>query len=67
MPATLKRITLPYLLILLIAFALVNSSVLFCRRTLLPIVPSNMVVPERPYGYQGPSLDWTTTVDPYGP
>jgi hypothetical protein len=51
---------------LLIAFVLINSAVLFHNKTLLPIAPSNMIVPERPYGYKGPSLDWTTTVDPFG-
>src|SRR5260370_40053072 len=64
--ALLKRISRPYLLLLVITFALINSAVLFCGRTLIPIVPSNMVVPNHPYGYKGPSLDWTTTVDPYG-
>src|SRR5262245_23177219 len=61
----LKRMGRPYWL-LIISFVLINGSVLFCGRTLIPIAPSDMVVPERPYGYKGPSLDWTTTVDPFG-
>jgi hypothetical protein len=64
--AILKRTTRPYFLGLFIAFVLINSSVLFYNRTLLPIAPSSMVVPERPFRYKGPYLDWTTTVDPFG-
>src|SRR5262249_1390653 len=53
-------------LLLVIALALVNSSLIFCGRTLIPIAPSDGPLPGRPYGYQGPALDQTNTVDPVG-
>src|SRR5215510_5454725 len=52
--------------LLLLSLGLVNSPLLFCRRTLINISPSNGLAPGKPYGYEGPSLDVTTTVDPVG-
>jgi len=43
----------------------VNSAVFFGNPTLLPITSSPGVGP-RPYGYEGPLPNWTTTVDPWG-
>ena len=62
----LNSTTRPYFIGLFVAFALINSAVLFYNRTLLPIAAGNMVVPGQPFGYKGPGLDWTTTVDPLG-
>jgi hypothetical protein len=53
-------------LALVAAVVLINSSVVFCGRTLLNIAPSNGLLPGKPYGYEGPELDQTTTVDQVG-
>jgi hypothetical protein len=65
MPTFLSRIHhVP--LLLLLCLVLVNSSVLFAGRTLLPIAPSYGILTGHPYGYNGPIPDWTFTVDQIG-
>src|SRR6516225_2243915 len=53
-------------LALVAAVVLINSSVVFCGRTLLNIAPSNGLLPGKPYGYEGPELDRQTVVDQIG-
>src|SRR5262249_10893164 len=64
MTLNLKRAWAPVML--LGALALVNSSLIFCGRTLLNIAPSDGLLPGKPYGYKGPTLDPATTVDQVG-
>src|SRR5215467_8992684 len=64
MTLNLKRAWAP--IMLLGALALINSSLIFCGRTLLNIAPSDGLLPGKPYGYKGPTLDPATTVDQVG-
>src|SRR6185369_15866228 len=53
-------------LLILLALISTNSAVFFAGRTLLPITSSAGVMYGPPYGYQGPTADPVTTVDPGG-
>jgi hypothetical protein len=44
----------------------IQSAIVFGNRTLIPLIGGNSTSQGSPYGYTGPSPNWTTTSDPSG-